>query len=55
MGDRYLQELKTTYKLKITDDELYRLAFGTYRQEADFHKRPFSKLKKDILKELGMI
>jgi hypothetical protein len=55
---RYLEILRKTYKKNlnnISDDELYRLAFGTYRQEADFHKRPFSKLKKDILKELGMI
>lgn len=55
MSDRYLEILKKTYKLNISDDELYRLAFGTYRKESEFHKRPFSKLKKDILKELGMI
>ncbi|WP_373553433.1 hypothetical protein [Haliscomenobacter sp.] len=57
MTDNYLEILRThTYRhLQLTEDELYRLAFGTYREEVNFHKRPFSKLKKDILKELGMI
>lgn len=55
MTDQYLATLKKTYDLSISDDELYRLAFGTYRQEEDFVKRPFSKLKKDILRELGII
>ena len=55
MSDKYLEILRKTYDLKISDDELYRLAFGTYRKESEFHKRPFSKLKKDILKELGII
>lgn len=55
-GD-YLQILqKHTYPhLNISEDELYRLAFGAYREEEAFHKRPFSKLKKDILKELGIV
>lgn len=58
MTDNYLEILRShtyTKNLHLTEDELYRLAFGTYREEANFHKRPFSKLKKDILKELGMI
>ncbi len=55
MTDQYLATLKKTYDLSISDDELYRLAFGTYRQEEDFVKRPFSKLKKDILRELEII
>ncbi|MBI1228136.1 MAG: hypothetical protein GC192_23080 [Bacteroidetes bacterium] len=57
LNDSYLEILqKHTYPhLNISEDELYRLAFGAYRTEGDFHKRPFSKLKKDILKELGII
>lgn len=57
MNDNYLDILrKHTYRhLNISEDELYRLAFGVYRAEADYHKRPFSKLKKDILKELGIV
>lgn len=55
MSEKYLEILKKTYKLTISDDELYRLAFGAYQDESEFHKRPFSKLKKDLLKELGII
>ncbi len=57
LNDNYLEILqKHTYPhLNISEDELYRLAFGTYREEGDLHKRPFSKLKKDILKELGIV
>lgn len=56
-SNKYLKILSTnTYRgLKISQDELYRLAFGVYKDEKDFSKRPFSKLKKDILKELGII
>jgi hypothetical protein len=55
MSDKYLEVLKKTYNLNISEDELYRLAFGTYRDEREFIKRPFSKLKRDILEELGII
>ncbi|WCM41907.1 hypothetical protein MG290_13335 [Flavobacterium sp. CBA20B-1] len=36
-------------------DEVYRLAFGVHFQEAKFDRRPLSKMKKDILIELGII
>lgn len=36
-------------------DEIYRLAFGVHFQEAKFDRRPLSKMKKDILIELGII
>ena len=55
MSDKYLEILRETYDLKISEDELYRLAFGVYREEDKFQERPFSKLKKDILRELGII
>ena len=56
-NDRYLSILANdTYDgLKISKEELYRLAFGTYYDDIDFKKRPFSKLKKDILEELEII
>lgn len=56
-NDRYLRILanETYDNLKISKEELYRLAFGTYYDEVDFKKRPFSKLKKDILEELEII
>ncbi|WP_417558535.1 hypothetical protein [Mesoflavibacter zeaxanthinifaciens] len=56
-SDRYLKILATqTYQdLKVSEKELYRLAFGVYFDDSDFSKRPFSKLKKDILSELNII
>lgn len=36
-------------------DEVYRLAFGVHFQEAKFDRRPLSKMKKDVLTELGII
>ena len=35
--------------------EIYRLAFGTHIDETKFDRRPLSKMKKDILEELGII
>lgn len=55
-SERYFQELVETYqRLDLEVDDIYRIIFGTYSQEADFSKRPFSKLKKDILMELDVI
>ncbi|CAL2087248.1 hypothetical protein [Tenacibaculum sp. 190524A05c] len=56
-SERYLSILSSnTYNgLNISQEELYRLAFGVYYDEKDFSKRPFSKMKKDILKELNII
>ena len=50
-SDKYLKILATqTFSgLKISQEELYRLAFGVYFENSDFSKRPVSKLKKDIL------
>jgi hypothetical protein len=42
-------------KLGVSKEEAYRLIFGVEFNEADFHKRSFSKFKKDILKELKVI
>lgn len=39
----------------VSIEELYRLAFGTNYDEKNFLKRPLSKMKRDILEELGMI
>ncbi|CAI8764933.1 hypothetical protein [Chryseobacterium sp. IT-36CA2] len=41
--------------VKLDRDEVYRLAFGVHFQEAKFDRRPMSKMKKDILIELGII
>ncbi|NOZ45169.1 MAG: hypothetical protein GXO79_00145 [Chlorobi bacterium] len=56
-SDRYLNILNFNLlkDIVVSKQELYRLAFGTELLEVDFIKRPFSKFKKDILKELGII
>lgn len=52
----YLDQLFSTYRsLGISYEEAYRIAFGVHYNESDFGRRPFSKLKKDILKELEVI
>lgn len=56
-SDKYLSILSQNVlgPYKLSQSELYRLAFGTEIEEEDFVKRPFSKFKSDILKELGII
>ncbi len=41
--------------ITLNRDDVYRLAFGVHFQEAKFNRRPLSKMKKDILIELGII
>ena len=42
-------------KAHLSFKEVYRLAFGVEYDETKFYKRPLSKFKKDILKELNLI
>jgi hypothetical protein len=43
---------KTFPNLSMSKEEAYRLIFGIEIKEEDYHKRPFSKFKKDIIAEL---
>lgn len=55
-SERYFLELFNTYRtLGLDRKEIYRIVFGTEFESKDFGKRPFSKLKKDILTELAII
>ena len=55
-SQRYFKELFETYeKLGLSYEEVYRIVFGVHFIEDKFNQRPFSKLKKDILKELNII
>lgn len=54
-SQKYLEELSKMTKNKFSEEELFRLAFGTEIEESKFTNRPLSKLKKDILIELGII
>lgn len=54
--DNYIKILfeDTFENLEISKQEAYILIFGTELDESNFHKRPFSKFKSDLLKELGI-
>ena len=56
-SDKYLSIMKNNLLsgVEISKKEIYRMAFGVYLDEVDFEKRPFSKFKKDILEELGIV
>lgn len=52
-NDRYVDILKETFVgFHISQGDVYRLAFGNYFDEEEFHKRPLAKLTKDIAFEL---
>lgn len=54
-SDTYLQKLDSLLGVTVSYAEVYRLAFGTYIEESSFDKRPLSRMKRDILKELDII
>ncbi|MDY0930735.1 hypothetical protein [Chryseobacterium sp. CFBP8996] len=41
-------------KMPLDRKDVYRLAFGVHYDDSKFDRRPLSKMKKDILKELGI-
>ncbi|WP_185204633.1 HNH endonuclease [Chryseobacterium sp. C3] len=43
---------KTFESLNLSQEEAYRMIFGIETNEDDYHKRPFSKFKHDIIEEL---
>jgi hypothetical protein len=51
----YLNSLKSILKIPISDNDVYRLAFGVYFEDDALNRRPLSKMKKDILLELGIV
>ena len=48
----YIKELKN---FGFSEDEVYRYLMCNYKKDEDLHKRPLSKLIKDISQELGLI
>ena len=56
-SDKYLEILSSQIldQTKISKSEIFQLAFGTYFEDDKVSMRPFSKFKKDILTELGII
>jgi hypothetical protein len=56
-SDTYLRILRNNLLsgVIVSNEEMYRIVFGTEYDSDNFMKRPFSKFKSDILKELGII
>ncbi|MBT8184461.1 MAG: hypothetical protein KJN76_06455 [Eudoraea sp.] len=55
-SDSYIDKIKGMFKKnELSKREIYRLLFSTEMNIADFDKRPLSKFKSDILKELGIL
>ncbi len=55
-GKEYIDQMAKFFpKTGLSEEEVYRLLFGTELSKESFHKRPLSKFKYDILKELGII
>ncbi|MTE27546.1 hypothetical protein [Winogradskyella ouciana] len=55
-SDTYIQKIQELFpSIKLSKNEIYRILFGTELDAKDFHKRPLSKFKHDILKKLKII
>jgi len=50
--ESYINELA---QFGFGKDEIYRYLFSNYNQDEDLHKRPLSKLVRDISEELGLL
>jgi len=51
-SDRYIKELQNTYKMSF--EEAYTILFETHLEENKLHKKPFSKLKKDVFEDINI-
>jgi hypothetical protein len=49
-NEKYMKELEVAYGLSFNDS--YRILFETHYEEDKLHKRPLSKLKKDIFNNI---
>ncbi|MFJ1376817.1 HNH endonuclease [Capnocytophaga canimorsus] len=54
-SEKYIEILNNFSGINLSKEEVYRLAFGAHLAEDKFDRRPLSKMKKDILTELGII
>ncbi len=50
--EQYIYFLRT---FGFSEDEIYRYLFNNYSEDSDLHKRPLSKLIRDIAKELKLV
>jgi hypothetical protein len=50
--DKYMEELESSYGLSFNDS--YKILYETHYEDDKLHKRPFSKLKKDIFEDINI-
>ncbi len=53
--DFYLQSIERMFESHFSKEEMYRTLFCTEMMESEFHKKPLSKFKSDIIKKLNLI
>ncbi|MGN6178838.1 MAG: hypothetical protein ACTHNW_06635 [Mucilaginibacter sp.] len=51
----YIKTIQNLLGGKLSNSEVYKILFGVELQKKDFYKRPLSKFKYDILKQLGIL
>lgn len=51
-SDTFLNIVENSFGGIMSKEEAYRIIFGVEEKEENFHKRPFSKFKTDIIEEL---
>ena len=51
-SDTFLNIIEKNFDGIMSKEEAYRIIFGVEINEENYHKRPFSKFKKDIIEEL---
>jgi hypothetical protein len=55
-NDEYIKMIQTAFpSLALSFEDAYRLAYGNFFNESEFHKRPLAKLTKDIAIELNAL
>tara|TARA_R110000868_G_scaffold29420_9_gene109470 strand:- start:510 stop:1565 length:1056 start_codon:yes stop_codon:yes gene_type:complete len=55
-SDTYIKKIQGLFpSIQLNKNEIHRILFGTELDVKDFHKRPLSKFKSDILKKLEII
>ncbi len=54
-SDSYIRSMRKLLNGGLSTPEVYRLLFGIHFDKTDFHKRPLSKFKYDILRQIGML
>jgi len=54
-SNSYIRIMQSLLKVNMSRSEVYRILFGVVYEQENYHKRPLSKFKKDILKKLGML